>query len=215
MHVRPVTPELLVSELVERIAAFPNRWLRVAVDGAPAAGTGDLADELVEPLRVRGREVVRVRTRDYLRPASLRLEHGREDPESFYSEWFDFDGLAREVLSPLEPGGSGQVLPALWDAEADRSPRRDRVGLPDGGIVVVDGPLLLGAGLPFDLTVHLWLPPNALERLTPSEQHWQLPAFARYGEEVAPERIADHVVRVDRPGRPAVIDDFSTGPPRS
>lgn len=197
-----------MSELADRIDALTSRSIRVAIDGAPAAGTGELADELVEPLRVRGREVVRVRTADYLRPASVRLEHGRDDPDSFYSEWFDFDGLTREALNPLSPNGNGHVLPALWDAGADRSPRMRRVRLPPGGIVVVDGPLLLGAGLAFDCTVHLWLPPNALERLTPQSQRWQLPAFARYTDEVGPERVADHVVRVDRPGRPAIIDSL-------
>ncbi|GAB3293230.1 nucleoside/nucleotide kinase family protein [Parasphingorhabdus pacifica] len=206
MHVRPVTPDRLVSELADLLDALSPRRLRVAVDGAPASGTTELADSLVAPLRVRGREVVRVRTDDYLRPASLRLEHGRNDPESFYFEWFDLVGLNREVLAPLSPGGSGHVLPALWDAESDRSPRLSRVRMPESGIVIVDGPLLLGAGLPFDFAIHLWLPPDALERLTPPPQRWQLPAFTRYREEVTPERAADHLVRVDRPGHPAVID---------
>lgn len=206
MHVRPVTPDRLVSELADRLDGLNSHRLRVAIDGAPVSGTAELADSLVAPLRVRGREVVRVRTDDYVRPASLRLEHGRDDPESFYSEWFDLVGLHREVLAPLAPDGSGRVLPALWDAASDRSPRLSRVRMPESGIVIVDGPLLLGAGLPFDFTIHLWLPPEALERLTPHSQRWQLPAFTRYREEVVPERVADHLVRVDRPGHPAVID---------
>lgn len=208
MRVRPVTPERLVAELVDRIDALPGRWARVAVDGAPAAGTGDLADSLVDPLRTRGRETVRVRTADYLRPASLRLEHGRRDPDSYYEGWFDLGGLTREVLDPLADGGSGEVLPALWDAEADRSPRLPRVPLPPRGVAIVDGPLLLGAGLSFDFTVHLWLPDAALHRLTPEAERWTLPAFQRYADEVSPLHLADHVVRVDRPGRPAVVDSL-------
>ena len=202
-----MTPELLVTELAERIAADRSR-LRVAVDGAPEAGTAELADALVDPLRVRGREAVRVRTTDYVRPASLRLEFGHHDPDSFYSDWFDFGGLAREVLDPLAAGGNGHVLPALWDAEADRSPRLSRVRLPERGVVLVDGPLLLGAGLDFDRTVHLWLPGESLRRRTAEESRWRLPAFERYTAEIGPERRADHLVRVDRPGHPAVIDEL-------
>lgn len=208
MRIRPVSPHALVGELAEKIGSSTRRWTRVAIDGAPAAGTGELADSLVDPLRVRGREVVRVRTGDYLRPASLRLEHGRHDPDSYYSDWFDLNGLTREVLRPLDVDGSGLVLPALRDPEADRSPRLDRVRLRDNGVVLVDGPLLLGAGLAFDITVHLWLPGESLTRRTPESQSWTLPAFDRYAQEVRPERVADHVVRVDRPGRPAVVDGF-------
>lgn len=207
MRVRPVTHELLVSELAERIESCPaGPWTRVAIDGAPAARTSELADALVDPLRIRGRETVRVRTADYLRPASLRLERGHDDPDSYYHGWFDVDGLNREVLRPLSADGSGYVLPALWDADADRSPRVNPVRLPEGGIVIVDGPLLLCAGLQFDFTVHLWLPEAALARCTPATQRWTLPAFDRYAHEVHPERVAHYVVRVDRPGRPAVVD---------
>ncbi|MER7011322.1 uridine kinase [Saccharopolyspora sp. NPDC000359] len=208
MRVRPVTPELLAVELVDRIEALPGRWARIAVDGAPAADTGDFADTLVEPLRARGREVVRVRMADYLRPASLRLEHGHHDPDSYYESWYDLRGLTREVLDPLADSGGGQVLPALWDAEADRSPRLPRVQLPERAVAIVDGPLLLGAGLPFDFTVHLWLPGAALHRRTPEPDRWTLPAFHRYAEEVCPHHLADCVVRADRPGRPAVVDSL-------
>ncbi|SDW11612.1 hypothetical protein SAMN05216215_1001224 [Saccharopolyspora shandongensis] len=208
MRVRPISPDLLAAEVVERIDALQGRWARVAVDGAPAAGTGEFADALVEPLRALGREVVRVRTADYLRPASLRLEHGHQDPDSFYESWFDLKALTREVLAPLSAGGNGQVLPAFWDAEADRSPRLARIALPPRGVAIVDGPLLLGAGLDFDLAIHLWLPEAALQRRTPEPDRWTLPAFGRYTGEVAPERLADYVIRVDRPGRPAVVDSL-------
>lgn len=202
-----MTPEALVEELAERIASVPTApWTRVAIDGAPHAGSADLADALIEPLRLRGRHAIRIRMADYLRSASLRLEHGRHDPDSYYSDWFDLNGLRREVLEPLSEHGSGEVLPALWDAEADRSPRKDRVRLPERSVAVVEGPLLLGAGLDFDFAVHLWLPGGALERRLSDEDRWKLPAFQRYSDEIGPERIADYLVRTDRPGRPAVVD---------
>lgn len=209
MRVRPVTPDLLVDEIVDQVAAVAaGGAARVAVDGAPETGTGGLADALVEPLRVRGHEAIRVTTADYLRAASLRLEHGHQDPDSYFLDWFDLDGLSREVLQPLEPGGSGRVLPALWDAERDRSPRVPRVPVPEGGVVLVDGPLLLGRGLAFDWAAHLWMPLEILARRVPDERRWRLPAFARYERESAPGDRADRVVRVDRPGHPAVIDSW-------
>ncbi len=208
MRVRPTTPAALTEELADAVEAVRAPWVRVAVDGAPGSGTAETADAVAESLRVRGRDTVRVRMDDYLRAASVRLEFGHHDPDSYYTTWFDHNGLTREVLRPLTAGGSGSVVPALWDSTLDRSPRRARVELQRGGVALVDGPLLLGAGLDFDLGVHLWLPGGALARRLPEELHWALPAFSRYNEEVHPEALADHTVRTDRPGHPAVVDAF-------
>lgn len=207
MRVRPVAMSRLVEELADRVAdCRPDRRLRVAVDGAAAAGPDTLAGSLVDPLRVRGRAARHIPAAGFLRPASLRLELGRTNPDSFYERWLDESALRREVLAPLRPGGSGRVLPSLWDAATDRATRADYVTVPPGGVVLVSGPLLLGAGLPFDFTVHLALSPAALARRTPAEHRWTLPAFDRYAREVAPQDLADVVVRLDNPDHPAVVD---------
>jgi hypothetical protein len=206
MRFRPLTLDLLVEELADEIAARPaGGWARVAVDGAPPSHPEAFADRLAEALRLRGRPALRVSARDFLRPASLRFERGRDDPDARYDDWLDAGGLTREVLAPLGPGGSGRVLPSLWDTAADRATRADYVELAAGGVLVLDGELLLGRGLPFDHTVHLWLSAPALARRFADE--WALPAFARYDAEVRPLHIADAGVRVDDPEHPAVLDD--------
>jgi hypothetical protein len=206
MRVRPVSPESLVEQVADRIAARdPRHRLRVAVDGAEAAGPEALAAALVDPLRVRGRDALHVPTGGFLRPASVRLEPGRTDPDAFYERWLDGPGLRREVLDRLGPAGAGQVLPSLWDPVTDRATRAGYLTVPPGGVVLVSGPLLLGAGLPFDFTVHLSLSPAALRRLTAAGRRWTLPAYARYEAEVAPAGLADVVVRVDDPRHPALV----------
>ncbi|MEU0570412.1 uridine kinase [Nonomuraea sp. NPDC005983] len=206
MRVRPISPEALVEELAELIAAWPGgSRVRVAVDGAPSARPELLADALVEPLRVLGRAVVRVSAADFLRPASLRLEFGRTDPDVFYDEWLDVGALRREVLEPLDPGQSGKVLPKLWDSRADRAYRSSYQTLPEDGVLLLDGTLLLGRWLPFELSVHLWLSHGALARGTAQDERWRLPAYERYEREVEPQRVADVVVRADHPDRPALV----------
>ncbi|RSM83887.1 uridine kinase [Kibdelosporangium aridum] len=200
MRFQPVSFAALAEYVVSRITAVPGR-MRVVVDGAPAAGPGDLADALIDPLRVLGRQVIRVRADDFLRPASLRFEHGKTDEESRYSSWLDEGALRREVLT------GDKVLPSLWNAATDRATRADYVPLPPGGVVVVDGELLLGRGLPFDLAVHLWLSPAALARRTPADDAWSLPVFARYDAEVDPLTTADVAVRFDDPQHPAMRVD--------
>ncbi len=151
--------------------------------------------------------MVRVSARDFLRPASLRYEFGRNDPDLYYDEWLDVNGLVREVLAPLEPSGTGKVLPSLWDAELDRATRARYVSLQRGGVCLLDGSLLLGRGLPFERTVHLTMSTQALARRTPDDQSWTLPAYARYTAEASPLHNVDVVLKMDAPDHPALITD--------
>ncbi|WP_316525610.1 uridine kinase [Kitasatospora brasiliensis] len=209
MQVRPISPDNLAELLADRITALPDagaRHLRVAVDGAAAARPEDLADALVEPLRLRGHTTLRVSAADFLRPASIRLEYGHQDADAFHDLWLDDGALLREVLDPLEPGGSGRVLPSLRDPVTDRSTRAPYVELPPGGVLLLDGALLLGRWLPLELTVHLALSPAALARRTPAGRQWTLPAFARYETQTVPAEAADVTVRVDDPRHPALVE---------
>lgn len=148
------------------------------------------------------RRALHVRADHFWRPASLRLEHGREDPDAWLDGWLDDDALRREVLDPHAAGGP--VLPGLRDPATDRSLRMTPVTLPGDGVVVVSGSVLLGRWLPFDVAVHVRLSPAALRRRTPLEQAWTLAALDRYAEERGPEEAADLVVRADDPRHPAL-----------
>jgi hypothetical protein len=190
----------VVDRLVQLVLRRDGR-VRVLVDGAPPTRPGDLADALVEPLRASGRPVVRVRADDFLRPASVRFEHGRQDPDAYLEDRLDAGALGREVLDPFV--SRGRFLPTLWDAAADRSTRAAYVDAPERAVLVLDGSLLLGRWLDADLTVHLTLRPSSLARRTAADARWTLPAFARYEEETAPTQVADVVVHVDDPRHPA------------
>ncbi|TDC73473.1 uridine kinase [Streptomyces hainanensis] len=207
MRLAAITWERLAGELAGMIDAAPpadgGSWPRVLVDGAPAADAAALAEETARELRVRGRAALVVAADGFLRPASLRFEHGRRDADAYYERWLDTGALWREVFTPLDPGGSGRVLPDLWDAERDRATRSGYLTLPPGGVLLVHGAFLLGQWFPADLAVHLSLTPAALARRTSDDLRWTLPAFARYEEDVRPAETADVVVRADDPRRPA------------
>ncbi|MCB5166788.1 uridine kinase [Streptomyces bambusae] len=209
MQLEPITWERMAEALARhldgpaRAAAAPGGWTRVAVDGAPAAGTGTLAAATADALRLRGRPVLVVATDGFLRPASLRFEFGREDAEGYPDGWYDVPALWREVFGPLEPGGSGRVLPDLWDPAVDRATRSPYVTLPTGGVLFVHGPMLLKHWFPFDFTVHIGLSAGALARRTDPGARWTLPAFARYEAETGPAAAVDVLVRADDPRHPA------------
>ena len=190
----------LVGELAGRVGTLPG-VARVCVDGPPCAAPHSLAEALVEPLRAAGRPVHLVRAETFWRDASIRLEHGREDVDSYLS-WLDAGALRREVFDAAVSAGA--YLPSLRDPLTDRSTREPARRLEPDAVLIVSGPLLLGLGLPFELAVHLAVSPAARQRRTSVEEAWTLPAFDRYDAEVGPQRLADVVVRWDDPAHLAL-----------
>jgi hypothetical protein len=203
MQVTPVTPDRLVDEVVGLVEHRPGR-VRLVLDGPPPTRPVELAGRAAGALRERGRPALVVDAGDFLRPASVRLELGREDPDEFLTGWLDAAGLRREVLDPAGPQGSGRVLPRLWNSTADRAYRDAYVELPDGGVLLLAGALLLGRGLPHESSVYLRMSPAALARTLDAELSWTLPAYRRYAREIEPEQLAELIVLCDHPDRPAV-----------
>lgn len=193
---RPRSPEALADDLVGLVERRPG-LVRVLLDGHAA---GELADALVPGLAALGRAPLRVRAQDFLRPAGERFELGREDEDHFRTRWLDVAALEREVL---RRSADGSHLPALWDAERDRSFRRAPEPVPDRAVLLVDGVFLLGRGLSCELTVHLALSPSALHRR--GVPAWQVPAFEAYDRQVRPGEVCDVLVRAEDPRRPAVL----------
>lgn len=185
-----------------------GRVARVAVDGAVPADCALVADAVERAVAALGRPVARVSAEDYLRPRSVRLEHGPDDPDDGYERWYDWHALRREVLDSLGPGGRGTWLPALWDAARDRATRADRVEAVPGTVALVSGPFLLRweTADAVDLAVHLTTTDAALaRRLDPGDAPRVTGAWRRYTTETWPAERADVVLRFDRPTHPARV----------
>lgn len=201
----PVSPDLLVRRLAAELLARQqgSRPLRVGLDAPACANVGTLVSALTAELRAVGRQTAVIEARDFLRDASLRLEYGKTDVDSFYSGWLDTSALQREVLTSLVE--TGRYLPSLRDPVTNRSSRAEPVTLAAGGIALITGELLLGTGLSFDVAVHAAVSRQARRRLTRDSLQWTLPAFDRYDVDVDPAAIADLVFRYDDPGHPALL----------
>ena len=108
-----------------------------------------LAAGCVDPLRPRAAPRCTSRAESFWRDASLRLEYGREDVES-YRTWLDAGALRREVAR-RRGRRAATYLPSLRDPATNRSTREPpRRGSRRGTVLLVSGELLLGLGLPFD-----------------------------------------------------------------
>ena len=202
-RVEPVSEALLVQRVVELvlIGGRAGTPVRLLVDGHPSTHPERLADALVVPLEAAGRPVARVSVNAYLRPRSLRLERGQENPDSLLDSWIDVGSFNREVLDRIVE--RHEYLPSLRDPDTDRATRAGYQVAPPGTVVVLDGALAIGRGLRTDLSVHLALKPATLRRRTPPGTSWVIPAYERYALEI--DGRPDLTVRVDHPDRPAVV----------
>ncbi|NKY32755.1 hypothetical protein HGA13_06640 [Nocardia speluncae] len=199
-HFTPTAQDALSETVAQRLRDSGGQL--VAVDGADAAHPLAFARLTADRLRADGRPAELVSLHDYVRPASLRMEFGR-DETAYRTSWFDYPALRREVLDLLRT--DGQWLPALWDEAADRSARAVRRRASPGTVLFVAGPMLLGRGLPFDLTVRLDLSPAALARDTAAADAWTVPALLAHDRENT--ESPDYFVRWDHPDRPALRTD--------
>lgn len=195
----PITVCGLIDSITDLVLATPTR-LAIAIDGADAAEPISLAQAVADNVRAHGRGCDVVSLHDYVKPASLRLEFGRNDEMSYRTIWFDYDALAREVVDALH--NDARWLPALWNEQADRSARTRVRAAAAGDVVLVTGPMLLGRNLAFDSTIRLHLSEAALLRATHTDQLWTVPALLRHEQETAEQPDVD--VRWDHRDRPAV-----------
>jgi hypothetical protein len=200
----PITGDLLASELTDLLVRrHGGRPLRVALDAPNWVRAEPLVEAVRTGLLAAGHPVGVVLARDFYRDASLRFEYGRTDLESFYAGWLDRAALQREVLDPAA-SQDAHYLPALRDVATNRAIRTQPLPLPASGVLLVCGELLLGAGLDFDVAIHLAVSRTARKRQVPDELRWTLPAFDRYDIDVDPVGLADVVIRYDDPAHPAV-----------
>ena len=221
MTATPMSPRRrrLLDEVAGLVPATGGAdCVRVAVDGVDGAGKTIFANQLAERLRRAGRDVVRVAADDFHHVRAIRHRRGRDSPEGFWLDTYDYDGLRTRVLDPLGPGGSRRYQPAAHDLAADQPldpPYRDAA---PGSVLVLDGLFLHRDELVdmWDLSIFLCVPfTTSVPRMAardgtpPDPQH---PSLARYvqGQRLyfaacIPWQRADLVIDNIDPHAPAFI----------
>ena len=113
---RPDIIQLVAERIAEVNRPHP---VRVAIDGVDGVGKTTLADELVEPIRRRGRSVIRASVEGFHNPKSVRYRRGRHSPEGFFQDSFNYEALITALLAPLGPAGPRTYRRAIFDHRTD------------------------------------------------------------------------------------------------
>lgn len=193
------TPAELAASVARRVDRLHGRVV-VAVDGPDAGDPMAPARLIVAQVQAGSRTCAAVSLHDFVRPASLRFEHGRDDEDSYRFGWFDYAAVQREVLTPFRE--QGHWLPALWNERTDRSARARPLRAADDTVLVLAGAMLLGRGLDFDVTVALRMSEAAQRRRLESDLWFTIAAESAHHRESAQQ--PDFDVVWDHPDRPAV-----------
>jgi uridine kinase len=158
-----VKRSIVIETLAERIAAIrPPHPVRLAIDGVDGVGKTTLANELVQPIRKRGRAVIRASIDEFHNPRAMRYKLGRSSPEGYFRDSFNYTALTTKLLCPLGPGGSRVYCPAVFDYRTDSEiPMRFETA-PLDAILLFDGIFLLRPELLsyWDLTLFVDAPFN-------------------------------------------------------
>ena len=134
----------LLEELSSRILQVERPHpVRVAVDGPDAAGKTTLAQELVAPLRARGRPVIRASIDGFHNPARIRHKQGGDSPEGFYRDSFNYRALKESLLAPLGPGGSRRYRTAVFNYRTDSEAQAQICVADVNAVLLFDGVFLL------------------------------------------------------------------------
>jgi uridine kinase len=145
-----------IDELATAIvAAQLSHPTRVAIDGVDGSGKTTLADELVEPIRRAGREVIRASIDGFHNPRAARYVRGSDSPEGYFLDSFNYAALRRELLGPLGPKGNRKFRAAVFDYRVDRAAEAPQLVAADDAVLLFDGVFLQRPELDgfWDLTI--------------------------------------------------------------
>lgn len=129
--------------LSQAIAALaPGRPSRVAIDGIDAAGKTTLADELAALLTADRRSVIRASVDGFHHPAAVRYQRGKNSPEGYYRDSFDYAALTTLLLAPLGLNGNPEIRTEIFDFRIDSAVNSTPAIAATDAILLFDGVFL-------------------------------------------------------------------------
>lgn len=141
---RSISGESPRSRLLHRVARriadlADDRPVLVGVDGVDGAGKTVFADQLAGLLHSWQVSVVRASVDGFHNPQRVRYRRGRSSPEGFFLDSYDYRALRESLLDPVGPGGSRQILRAVYDVTTEEPVQVEFETVAEDTVLVFDG----------------------------------------------------------------------------
>jgi uridine kinase len=217
----PTTPVTALQRGLRDEVRQHNRGGRIvlAVDGVDGSGKTVFADGLAAVFAEDGSAVFRASIDDFHRPRAERWERGRDDPDGFYEDSYDYETFRRVLIDPFRDGSQTSAATgfqlAAFDLERDAPVESRWVTGPADAVLIVDGIFLHRPGLRGIWNWSVWLDTPfsvAFARMAErdgTDPDPDAPANRRYraGQErylrdAQPERAASAIVDNTDPAEP-------------
>jgi uridine kinase len=213
---------VVVAAVADRILQLGPQRLRVGIDGLTAAGKTSFGHELAAYVSRAGRPVLRASLDDFKRPWRERHLYDRETGPGYYRNAFDYDAVARLLLEPAGPDGSGACVLCSIDPLTQIDHSDVVTPAADDAVLIVDGVFAFRPEINAHWDFRVWLeidPQQSIRRGAARDQDWAgseaeavhrdryLPAEELYLAEVDPRRLVDVVIDNRDFARPFVVSD--------
>jgi uridine kinase len=129
----------ILHTIAEAIMRLPSAHVvRVGIDGIDGAGKSMFGDELAQILTA-GRSIIRASVDGFHNPRAIRYRLGRQSPEGYFRDAYNYEQLKALLLNPLSPGGTGRYRTAAFDYRTDQPVIVPEAQATPGDILVFDG----------------------------------------------------------------------------
>jgi uridine kinase len=139
-----MTRDQVLDNLAKMLATLQiSHPVRVAIDGIDASGKTTLANELAERLRASGRRVIRASTDNFHHPHEIRYRQGKDSPDGYYHDSFDYESILFLLLIPLGPDGNRRCKTGIYNYRNKILIDEPFIQVPENAILLFDGVFLL------------------------------------------------------------------------
>jgi uridine kinase len=134
------TRQNILEHVAEKIQNCANSEVTVvAIDGVDGAGKTHFADELANVLHAKQQLVVRASVDSFHNRREVRYRLGKDSPEGFFQDSYNYDLLCSSLLDPLNRKGSKLVRLKAFDHVTDSEVQCEQQEVLPSTILLFDG----------------------------------------------------------------------------